>query len=176
MSNLQTRAAGLQRTTNGNPTTANPGTEVDAVADYVLTSGTKCGPQTITGKKNRGDLSKLNAILVFRLDTKCWLDKSWYNCDQPSDHVQYWHWTDDSSQEWMVSHLCLLKVSSNFKTVKTAQFKCLGSKTPAMLSRCVSAKARRGSPVTATQFSLTGGPLESAPTKFCPPQIQCLCT
>ena len=48
VTNLQTRATVLQRTTNQ---ATNAGTtEVDAVADYVLTSGTKCGPQTITGK------------------------------------------------------------------------------------------------------------------------------
>ena len=46
MNSLQIRAAGLQRTTNE----AAPPADVDAVADYVLTSGTKCGPQTITGK------------------------------------------------------------------------------------------------------------------------------
>merc|ERR1712126_42017 len=64
VSNLQTRAAGLQRTTNGNPTTANPGTEVDAVADYVLTSGTKCGPQTITGWTRNVDWTRVGTTVT----------------------------------------------------------------------------------------------------------------
>ena len=44
--NLQTATRNLQRTTN---TATNAGTEIDAVADYVLTGGSKCGPQTIQG-------------------------------------------------------------------------------------------------------------------------------
>merc|ERR1712243_13373 len=50
--NVQAGIRSLQRSTNVNQARAN---EVGAVADYVLSSGTKCGPQTVTGWTERLD-------------------------------------------------------------------------------------------------------------------------
>ena len=71
IANLQTATRNLQRTTNE---ATNAGTEVDAVADYVLTSGSKCGPQTITGMCWHNvalviiDTLKLKAEISFELN------------------------------------------------------------------------------------------------------------
>merc|ERR1719443_1702690 len=59
VNSLQARAAGLKRTTNEQA----PPADVDAVADYVLTSGTKCGPQTITGWTEKYDYVRTAAAV-----------------------------------------------------------------------------------------------------------------
>merc|ERR1711868_70493 len=58
--NLQTATRNLQRTTN---TATNAGTEIDAVADYVLTGGSKCGPQTIQGWSEKVDYVRTAAVV-----------------------------------------------------------------------------------------------------------------
>merc|ERR1712243_445156 len=50
--NVQAGIRSLQRSTNVAQARAD---EVGAVADYVLSSGTKCGPQTVTGWTERVD-------------------------------------------------------------------------------------------------------------------------
>merc|ERR1712126_795528 len=58
--NLQTATRNLQRTTN---TVTNAGTKIDAVADYVLTGGSKCGPQTIQGWSEKVDYVRTAAVV-----------------------------------------------------------------------------------------------------------------
>ena len=52
VNNVQASVRSLQRSTNAATQQAN---EVAAVLDYSLSSGTKCGPQTITGWTERVD-------------------------------------------------------------------------------------------------------------------------
>merc|ERR1711973_260513 len=52
VANVQSSVRSLQRSTNAATQQAN---EVAAVLDYSLSSGTKCGPQTITGWTERVD-------------------------------------------------------------------------------------------------------------------------
>merc|ERR1711862_269984 len=137
VNSLQIRAAGLQRTANLQNTA-----DHDAVADYVLTSGTKCGPQTITG----------------------WTEK-----------VDYWRSAANTVETTKVfsasTGLMTLQRQDIITSVLTQ-----GSRTLATQWRCVPARAPRGSPAMAMLSSLTGGPLEPAPTSFWPPRTPCLST